>query len=241
VKEDMNLSELLARLLEAQIDVGLGKPVLWREIIGNGFGLASALLGMRRRVSAWPIGIVGNILLFTVFLGGVFHTPQNLDLYGQAGRQVFFLILSVYGFIRWQQIKKSGSAGGAGVTPRWAGAAGRIQLLVGAVVLTTLFFFVLKALGSWGPLADAWILTGSILATYGMARGWVEFWLVWIAVDLVGVPLLLQAQYYPSAIMYIIYGAFCVIGFISWLRIERGERQPLHTEGVADPVIETVG
>jgi nicotinamide mononucleotide transporter len=241
VKEDMNLSELLARLLEAQVDVGLGQPVLWREIIGNGFGLASALLGMRRRVSAWPIGIVGNILLFTVFLGGVFHTPQNLDLYGQAGRQIFFLILSVYGFIRWQQIKKSGSAGGAGVTPRWAGASGRIQLVVGAVVLTTIFFFVLKALGSWGPLADAWILTGSILATYGMARGWVEFWLVWIAVDAVGVPLLLQAQYYPSAIMYIIYGAFCVIGFISWLRIERGERVEARPEGVADPVVETVG
>ena len=39
-----------------------------------------------------------------------------------------------------------------------------------------------------------------------MARGWVEFWLIWIAVDIVGVPLLLTAGYYPSAIMYIVYG-----------------------------------
>ncbi len=237
----MNISELLARLLEAHIDVGLGKPVLWREIIGNGFGLASALLGMRRKVAAWPIGIVGNVLLFTVFLGGVFNAPQNLNLYGQAGRQVFFLILSVYGFVRWQQYKNAGTAGGAGVTPRWAGASGRIQLLVGAVVLTTVFYFILKALGSWGPLADAWILTGSILATYGMARGWIEFWLVWIAVDLVGVPLLLRAQFYPSAIMYIIYGAFCVVGFVSWLRIERSGRPVAAPDGVASPVTETVG
>lgn len=170
-------SELLTRLLEAKLNVG-ATGILWREIIGNGFGLASALLGMRRKVSAWPIGIVGNVLLFTVFLGGVFHTPQNLDLYGQAGRQVFFLIVSVYGFVRWQQFKRSGVEGGVGVKPRWAGRNGRIQLLVGAVVLTTVFYFVLTALGSWGPLADAWILTGSILATYGMARGWVEFWLV---------------------------------------------------------------
>jgi hypothetical protein len=76
----------------------------------------------------------------------------------------------------------------------------------GAIAFTAIFYFVLKALGSWGPLADAWILTGSILATYGMARGWVEFWLVWIAVDAVGVPLLLIAGYYPSATMYIFYG-----------------------------------
>ena len=36
----MGLSELLVRLLEAKIDIGPG--ILWREVIGNVFGLASA-------------------------------------------------------------------------------------------------------------------------------------------------------------------------------------------------------
>ena len=233
----MDLSDLLTRLLDAKLDIGPG--ILWREIIGNGFGLASALLGMRRKVGAWPIGIVGNILLFTVFLGGVFNTPSDLDLYGQAGRQVFFLAVSVYGWVRWQRSRSEGS--GAAVHPRWATTAERVQLLVAAVVLTTVFYFVLKALGSWGPLPDAWILTGSILATYGMARGWTEFWLVWIAVDLVGVPLLLQAQLYPSAVMYIVYGAFCVLGLVSWIRIQRTEGARAVPAGLADPVSETVG
>jgi nicotinamide mononucleotide transporter len=236
----MEISELLASFLQAELHIG-DSTILWREIVGNGFGLASAILGMRRRVAAWPIGIVGNILLFTVFLGGVFNTPNDLDLYGQAGRQVFFLIVSVYGFVRWSQFKRSHAAEGVGVRPRWAGASGRLQLLGGAVVGTAVFYFVLKALGSWGPLPDAWILTGSILATYGMARGWVEFWLVWIAVDLVGVPLLLNAQLYPSALMYIVYGGFCVVGFVSWLRIERRERALAKPDGIADPVVETVG
>jgi nicotinamide mononucleotide transporter len=147
----------------------------------------------------------------------------------------------VYGWVRWHQFRKSHAGEGVGVRPKWAGASGRLQILVGALALTTIFYFVLKALGSWGPLADAWILTGSILATYGMARGWVEFWLIWIAVDAVGVPLLLVAGYYPSAIMYIVYGAFCVIGFVTWLRIERRERAEVSVDGVASPVAETVG
>jgi nicotinamide mononucleotide transporter len=239
----MDLQELLLRLLKAELHIG-SSVILWREIIGNGFGLASALLGMRRKVAAWPVGIVGNVLLFTVFvgsaMGGAFSTPQQLDLWGQAGRQVFFIAVSLYGWIRWHRYRQTHAGEGVGVRPRWAGASGRIQLLAGAVVMTTLFYFVLEALGSWGPLADAWILTGSILATYGMARGWVEFWLVWIAVDAVGVPLLLKAHYYPSAIMYIVYGAFCVVGFVAWLRIERRERERAHPDGVADPVIETV-
>ena len=237
----MEISELLARFLQAELHIG-ASTILWREIVGNGFGLASAILGMQRRVAAWPVGIVGNIVLFTVFLGGVFDTPNDLNLYGQAGRQIFFLVVSVYGFIRWYQFEKTHAAEGVACTRSWAGASGRLQLLVGAVVLTAVFYFVLKALNSWGPLADAWILTGSILATYGMARGWVEFWLVWIPVDLVGVPLLLQAQLYPSALMYIVYGVFCVIGLVSWLRIERRERAAeARPDGIADPVVETVG
>jgi nicotinamide mononucleotide transporter len=226
----MDFSDVLVRLLNAKIDIGPG--ILWREIIGNGFGLASALLGMRRRVAAWPIGIVGNILLFTVFLGGVFHTPQDLDLWGQAGRQIFFFIVSLYGWYRWYQFRKAEGEGAVGVKPGWAGRSGLIQLAAGALVLWTASYFILSALGSWGPAADAWILTGSILATYGMARGWVEFWLIWIAVDAVGVPLLLTAGYYPSAIMYIVYGAFCVVGFISWWRIERSQRS--HAAALVD-------
>ena len=46
------VSDVLASLLNAQLDVGLGKPILWREVIGNLFGLASALGGARRRLWA---------------------------------------------------------------------------------------------------------------------------------------------------------------------------------------------
>ena len=195
---------------------------------------------MRRKVAAWPIGIVGNVLLFTVFLGRpsvARSTPRRSSICGArpAGRSSSSSSACTAGCAGTSTGSRTPERA-SGVQPKWAGARGRLQLLVGAVVLWTLiFYFVLKALGSWGPLADAWILTGSILATYGMARGWVEFWLIWIAVDLVGVPLLLVAGYYPSAIMYIVYGVFCVVGFMSWLRIERRERiRSRSSEGVAD-------
>jgi nicotinamide mononucleotide transporter len=217
----VDVSEWLTRLVNAKIDIGPG--ILWREIIGNGFGVASALLGMARRVAAWPIGIVGNVILFTVFLGATFNTPQDLNLWGQAGRQIFFLIVSVYGWVKWYRFRNAHGDQGVAVQPHWANWGQRLQLLVGAVVMWVIFYFALRALGSWGPVSDAWILTGSVLATYGMARGWTEFWLIWIAVDAVGVPLLFKAQLYPSAIMYIVYAVVVVIGFVSWWRIQRAE------------------
>jgi nicotinamide mononucleotide transporter len=112
------------------------------------------------------------------------------------------------------------------VQPRWATPRERLWAAVGAIVMLIVFYFALRALGSWGPAADSWVLTGSILATYGMARGWNEFWFVWIAVDLVGVPLLLSARYYPSALMYTFYAGFCIYGFITWWRSEHPLEQP---------------
>lgn len=212
-------------LFDAQLTIA-GHAILWREIVGNLFGLASAIGGMRRRIWAWPVGIVGNLLLLTVFLGGVFDTPQAKDLYGQAGRQVFFIAVAVYGWVRWHQAQVAaegaGAAhGGPAIVPTWAGTRGRLQLLAAAVVGTVVTGLVFQALGSWGPWADAWIFTGSLLATYGMARGWTEFWLIWIGVDLVGVPLLLQAGYYPSAVLYAVYGGVVLYGFTVWVRAQR--------------------
>ena len=88
----------------------------------------------------------------------------------------------------------------------------------GTLVLTPIF----RALGSFEPVwADAWIFMGSLLATYGMAKGWTEFWLIWVAVDIVGVPLLVSAGYYASALLYVFYGAFTIFGFITWMRVQR--------------------
>lgn len=233
---------LLLHLLDARLTIG-GIPILWREIIGNAFGLASAVGGMRRSVWAWPIGIFGNALLFTVFLGGVFHTPQNLDLYGQSGRQVMFIIVSLYGWQSWARAKRRGRKEStktdpsrsvvAAIQPRWASTRARWEMLVVAVVGTILCATIFRALNSWSPWVDAWVFIGSVLATYGMARGYTEFWLIWIAVDIVGVPLLVIAGYYPSAMLYVFYAAFVIWGFIVWHRVQQSTPQASSSNDVA--------
>jgi nicotinamide mononucleotide transporter len=212
--------DVLNWLFNAQIAIG-DQHILWREVLGNVFGLASALGGMRRKIWAWPVGIVGNVMLFTVFLGAVFGTPNPVNLLGQAGRQLMFIAVSIYGWVRWKQAQNSD---GVAVDPRWASNKERVFLVVALVGGTAILTPIFTALGSYSPQwADAWIFMGSLLATYGMAKGWVEFWLVWIAVDIVGVPLLISAGYYASAFMYIFYGVFTLIGFIVWARIRRAE------------------
>ena len=230
---------LFQTLYDAHLTIA-GHDIYWREILGNAFGFASAIGGLRRRVWAWPVGIVGNVLLFTVFIGTAFAYGHAPPLLGQAGRQVFFVIVSVYGWHRWRQTSRAGEPSAPAVEPRWATVRERASYLIGAALGVLLLSFVFYRIGElypapwWYFLADAWIFVGSILATYAMARGWVDFWLCWIAVDLVGVPELIYFKLYPSATLYAVYGALVIYGFITWRRIA-GE------EPLADPAAEMAG
>lgn len=209
----------------AHLTIG-GAQITWREIIGNAFGMASAIGGMRRKVWAWPVGIIGNMLLFTVFAGLVFGMDDRAPMLGQAGRQIFFIITSLYGWWVWRASRRDGTSGEA-VTPHWASTSQRIDYLLawGAGVVVVHWIFTLIGAGWpapwWYFWCDAWIFVGSLLATFAMARGWNDFWLMWIAVDAVGVPELIYSKYYPSAVLYALYAALVVVGFVQWVRISR--------------------
>lgn len=230
----MDILRWLIEAFNSYIPIG-SSALLVREVIGNIFGLASAFGGMRRKVWAWPVGIIGNLLLLTVFLGSIFGNADTANLLGQAGRQLMFIAVAIYGWVRWKQ---AANTGGSAVTPRWASNPTRIALIsvmvVGTVALTPLF----RMLGSYEPVwADAWTFVGSLLATWGMAKGWVEFWLIWVAVDVVGVPLLFSAGYYASAFMYLFYGVFTLIGFFVWMRAKNTHKPSIETE-MPDPRIQ---
>jgi nicotinamide mononucleotide transporter len=218
----------LTWLFDSHIAIG-AYTILWREVVGNGFGFLSAIGGLRRRIWAWPVGIVGNVLLFTVFMAATFEADTRQPLFGQAFRQIFFIITSVYGWYRWRQTQREHGPGKPAVTPRWATAKERIAYLFVWVAGVAVVQGVFAAVGAgwpaprWYYWCDAWIFIGSIVATYAMARGWNDFWLCWIAVDIVGVPLLFHSNYIPSGVLYIAYGALVIYGFFVWLRASRQE------------------
>jgi len=221
----------LSWLAEASIQVG-PYQLRWLELIGVLIGLASAVGGMRRKVWAWPVGITANVLLFFVYINAILdpNAGERTPLFGQSGRQIFFILTSAYGWYRWHQLRAGRGAGKPAIVPRWATAVERSALvgtwILGVVVVQWLFAQIGAGWPAprWYYWCDAWIFMGSLLATYAMARGWNEFWLCWIGVDLVGVPLLLHSNYIPTAVLYAFYAVFVIYGFVVWLRATRNER-----------------
>jgi len=202
---------------DAGFDV-FGTRVLWTDLAGNIAALSTVLLAMRKSIWTWPVQLAGSVLLFIASI--------NAALTGNALKQVLFGVLAVYGWWAW----RNGTEGGKQLAVRPATGRERlvlgVALVAGTVVVGLLLFVTGWSWGAHEPLpkgaflvaADAYIFVGSAVATWAQGRALVDFWLVWVAVDLVGVPLAFNSGLVVSGAVYGLFFVLVVVGFVTWLR-----------------------
>ncbi|HEY9521995.1 MAG TPA: nicotinamide mononucleotide transporter family protein, partial [Thermopolyspora sp.] len=70
---------------------------------------------------------------------------------------------------------------------------------------------------SWAPWPDAYIFVGSAVATYAQGQALIDFWWIWVAVDIVGVPLAFSSGLVVSGLVYGVFFIMVLIGIRDWL------------------------
>lgn len=88
------MTEFFSALFHAEREIA-GHPIAWRETVGNLFGLAAAIGGLRRRVWAWPVGIVGAPLLWH---SGFYPSAVLYAIYGG---------VVMVGFVVWRRASRA--------------------------------------------------------------------------------------------------------------------------------------
>jgi nicotinamide mononucleotide transporter len=191
---------------QAGFDV-FGQHVLWTDLVGNICALATVWLALRRTIWTWPVQLIGSVLLFVASV--------EAHITGNALKQAMFGVLAAWGWIRWTRGIREGKA----LDVRPGTARERVVLIAVMVVATALVavFFTLTG-WSWAPVPDAYIFVGSAIATYAQGRALIDFWWIWIAVDLVGVPLAFNSHLYVSAVVYGIFFVMVLLGIREWRR-----------------------
>ncbi len=170
-------------------------------------GLGYALLAVRRDHRAWVFGAVSSGLLAWLAAGAA------LPL--QAMLQSLYVLMAIYGFVRWSR-ESSGSR--ALTVHRWPVRAHALSVLV--IVLLTLL--LAPALGRY--TAAAWpyldtLVTGlSLLATWLTARAVLENWLYWFVVNLLSMFLYGSQGLVFVSVLYAVYFLIAIAGWRAWRR-----------------------
>jgi nicotinamide mononucleotide transporter len=193
--------ELLDRLADG---LRTASPV---ELVAVAFGLLSVYLSTRQHIIAWPTAIVNVAIFFFLF--------WKAKLYADAVLQLFYLVLSVYGWYEWLY-------GGERHTPLRVSRARRVHWLA-LVPLFLVGGFGLGALldrytDSPVPYFDALLTSASLVAQWMMTRKLLENWIIWIVADLVYVPLFIQRALPFTALQYAVFLLLAGMGWRGWRR-----------------------
>lgn len=180
------------------------------EIAAVLLGLINVTLVVRRSIWNYPFGLAMVALYAWIFFGA--------KLYSDALLQLFFIVVQFYGWWNWARSRaRSGEV--VVLTLGWAERAG----WAAACVVTT---------AAWGwlmhsqtdasfPWWDASVAMMSVAAQILMSRRALESWWLWIAVDLVAMPLYAAKSLWLTAGLYGVFLALSVWGLIGWSKAMR--------------------
>jgi nicotinamide mononucleotide transporter len=187
-----------------------GAPTTWAEVLGFATGVLNVALLIRQHILNWPLGILNVLLLMVVF--------WSAGLYADAALQIVYVVLGCYGWWAWLY----GGERHSRLVVRSTTAREWLGLAVAGVLLTAgLWLFLDRLTESTVPFFDAVTTALSLLATYGQTRKLVENWWLWIAADLIYIPLYGYKDLWLTAILYVVFLALCVAGLRAWRTAQR--------------------
>jgi nicotinamide mononucleotide transporter len=184
--------------------VSFGAPTSWVEVIGFATGALCVLLVARQSVWNWPIGIANNVAFVLLFVGA--------GLYADSALQIVYIALDDWGWITWTSggHRKTTIVTATSVREwTWLAIAGVAGVAGITMLLST-------ATESVVPFWDALTTTLSLLATWGQINKRRESWFLWIAADVIYVPLYLYKDLVLTAVLYLGFIALCVGGLLAW-------------------------
>jgi nicotinamide mononucleotide transporter len=179
----------------------------YSELLGFVFGVVYIIFSIRKSILLWPIGLISSAAYIAVFAKSTLYADMLL--------QVYYLLVSVYGWYFWLNGKTNSNKVKIEISSikifHW------IFVVLSIIFLTFCLYLPFKLYtNASNPLWDGFVTAGSVVATFMLARKLIEQWLIWIVVDMASSALFYYKKLYLTAILFIIYTLLAIIGYFKW-------------------------
>jgi len=187
-----------------------GTAVTWLEIAA--FVLSVWMVGCNMRVHplGWPLAIASSLLYALLF--------ADSRLYGEAGLQLFFVLVSFWGWRQW--LAGRSPHGAALVVSRLSPRARTGVALAVLAAWPALGLLLRRATDSDVPFLDGLSTVGSIAGQFLLGRKYIENWPVWLAVNVFSVALFAFKALWLTVLLYALFAFLSVAGWRAWVALE---------------------
>lgn len=186
----------------------------WFEAIAVLLGIASVWYARRENILVYPTGIVSVLIyVFICF---------NARLYADAGINLFYFGMSVYGWYNWTR-------GGVNSTELLITKNNKVQQWTSVLYTFTAYWAILGLIWlfnrddtvymqSYVPWVDSFTTAVFLIGMLLMAKKKVENWVYWIIGDIVSIPLYFMKGLVFTSFQYTVFLVIAILGYIEWNR-----------------------
>ena len=192
----------------------------WIEIFGFITGAACVWLLVKRNIWTFPVGMANYVFFLILFI--------QSGLYADAGLQLVYFGLACLGWYWWLR----GGEDKTGVevhepSPLMLSLCALAVIIIAAAIQFLLHRYTDSTVAGWDALTTAM----SLVAQFMLSRKWIADWGLWIAADLIYIPLYISKGLWLTAGLYLVFLIMCIVGLMEW-RAAREKEQKLSSADV---------
>ncbi len=181
----------------------------WVEWVAVIFGVVEVLFAKRNKVWLYPAGIIS--IITSMFL------LAEAKLYAEVLLSVYYLVMSIYGWIIWK------SYGTSGVKEITKSNTKDFTITVSIALIGWVFLYQILSnfTDSDVPFMDAFVSSTAWAGMWLLTRRKLENW-IWLNIsNLVAIPLLFHKQLPMFALLTLFLFVIAIFGYIDWRKIIR--------------------
>ena len=196
---------------------------IFLEAVAAFFGLLSVFFSVKRNIWVYPTGIIST----TIYVYILF----NFGLWGDMLINVYYSIMSVYGWISWNKNTENQIIS-VDFAKKKDWLVGLNLFAMSLVAVCGVYYFKPfidnhfsmngVSLGfqqlDWANWLDIFTTSLFLIGMWFMAKRKVENWLFWIVGDLICIPMMLYKGLGITSLQYLVFTIMAVVGYLEWLK-----------------------
>ena len=181
----------------------------WIELAAVILAIAYLLLAIKQNISCWFAAFFSSILYFFVM--------YSAGLYMEAGLQIFYCIMAVYGWTQWRITLPGNSKF---LVKTW-NRDQHIKAILLIILLAIVSGWALEKFTNAAlPFLDSLTTWGAIVTTYMVAKRLLENWVYWFVIDTISVFLFYSRGLILTSILFLVYLIIIYFGYKSWTQMK---------------------
>ena len=193
----------------------------WIEAVAVIAGIVSVWYSRKENILVFPTGLVNTTLYIYLSYKG--------HLLGEASVNLYYTIMSVYGWYLWTRRKEDQQTYILQIT-RSSKKEWIQQLAFFASFYLVIYFTLIYLKTAFAPeaipWADAFASATAYTGMWLMAKKKVESWIWWILTNIASIPLYFIKGYAFTSVQFLVLLVLAIAGWYSWKQKARDQKAP---------------